>query len=143
MLQIVILLGWVLALVLVVFLATESLRHRRWGRQRRKRALRRQLKFKRHHHFDPKRGRWVRNDDGSVVVDETADDRRLVLILVGCLLLIVWEGYWISEIIERFSRATHPLQLPYGFLLFMLVGVPLAVYLYFRRRLRRSVRIPI
>jgi hypothetical protein len=143
MLQIVILLGWVLALVLGVFLATESLRHRRWGRQRRKRALRRQLKFKRHHHFDPKRGRWVRNDDGSVVVDETADDRRLVLILVGCLLLIVWEGYWISEIIERFSRATHPLQLPYGFLLFMLVGVPLGVYLYFRRRLRRSARIPI
>jgi hypothetical protein len=143
MLQIVILLGWVVALGLVVFLATESLRHRRWGRQRRKRALRKLLKFKKHHHFDPKRGRWVRNDDKSFVVDQAADDRRLVLILVGCLLLIVWEGYWISEIVERFSRATHPLQLPYGFLLLMLVGIPLAVYLYFRRRLRRSARIPI
>ena len=143
MLHIAILLSWVVALGLVVFLATESLRHRRWGRQRRKRALRRLLKFKKHHHFDPKRGRWVRNDNASFVVDQAADDRRLVLILVGCLLLIVWEGYWISEIVERFSRATHPLQLPYGFLLLMLVGIPLAVYLYFRRRLRRSARIPI
>jgi hypothetical protein len=143
MLHIAILLSWVVALGLVVFLATESLKHRRWGRQRRKRALRKLLKFKKHHHFDPKRGRWVRNGDESFVVDQAADDRRLVLILVGCLLLIVWEGYWISEIVERFSRATHPLQLPYGFLLLMLVGVPLAVYLYFRRRLRRSARIPI
>jgi hypothetical protein len=143
MLQIVILLGWVLALGLVVFLATESFRHRRWGRQRRKRAFRKLRRFKKYHHFDPKLGRWVRNDDGSVLVDEAGDDRRLVLILVGCLLLIVWEGYWISEIVERFSRATHPLQLPYGFLLLMLVGVPLGVYLYLRRRLRRSARIPI
>ena len=143
MLQIAILLGWVVALGLVVFLATESLRPRRGGRQRRTRALRQRLKFKKHHHFDPKRGRWVRNDDKSFVVDQAADDRRLVLILVGCLLLIVWEGYWISEIVERFARATHPLQLPYGFLLLMLVGIPLAVYLYFRRRLRRSARIPI
>ena len=143
MLQIVILLCWVLALGLVVYLATESLRHRLWGRRRRRLAARRLLKFKKHHHFDPKIGRWVRKDDGSVLIDQAGDDRRLVLVIVGWLLLIVWEGYWISEIVERFSKATHPLQLPYVFLFVMLVGVPLAIYLYVRRRIRRSARLPV
>ena len=143
MLQIVILLCWVLALGLVVYLATESLRHRLWGRQRRKLAARKLWEFKKHHHFDPKLGRWVRKDDGSVLIDQAGDDRRLVLVIVGWLLLIVWEGYWILEIVERFSKATHPLQLPYVFLFVMLVGVPLAIYLYVRRRIRRSARLPV
>ena len=74
-----------------------------------------------------------------VLVDEVIEDRRLNLVVVGLLAFVLWEGYWIWEIAQRYSE-THRLQLPYVFLFFILVVIPLAVYLFIRRRIRRSMR---
>ena len=67
-----------------------------------------------------------------------------MLMILGWLLFVPWEAYWLLEIVERFYKTTHPWQLPYVFLFFMLVVVPLAGYLFIRRRIwRRSARLPI
>ena len=63
----------------------------------------------------------------------------------GYVLLVLWEGYWILDVADRFAKAATPLksQLPYYFfLLFVTVGIPLAAYLAARRLLRRSVSSP-
>jgi hypothetical protein len=78
------------------------------------------------------------------VIDEPSEDRWLMLTILGWLLFVMWERYWLSEIVERFSTSTKPLQLPYPSLFFFLVVVPLAVYLFFRRRRRRQrARMPV
>jgi hypothetical protein len=141
MLQIVTILGWLIACGLLVHLAMQAIRHRFHGRRRRSLAARNLREFKKHHHFDAKRQRWVRNLDDIVVVDEAREDRRLLLTLLGWLLLLLWEGYWIYEIVERFSNAARPLQLPYMFLFFMLVVIPLTIYSFARRRMRRRLTI--
>jgi hypothetical protein len=56
-------------------------------------------------------------------------------------LFILWEAYWLWEIRARFVE-TGRLQLPYVFLFFILVVVPLAWYLFLRRKLRRLAMIP-
>ena len=108
------------------------------GRQQRKVAHKKLRDFTRHHRFDERQQRWVRKD-GVVLVDEVIEDRRLNLLVVGLLAFVLWEGYWIWEIAQRYSE-THRLQLPYVFLFFILVVIPLAVYLFIRRRIRRSMR---
>jgi len=144
MLQIAIILGWIIAFGLMVHLVTQALKHRRLGRKQRKLAFSKIREFRRHHHFDVKRQRWVRNVDGVVIIDEANEDRRFMLALLWWLLFVLWEGYWLLEIAERFSKTTHPWQLPYVFLFVMLVVVPLAGYLFIRRRIRRrSARLPI
>ena len=137
MLQIVTILGWLIACGLVAHLALQAMRNRFYGQRRRSLAARNLREFKKHHHFDAKRQRWVRNLDDVIVVDEASEDRRLLLMLLGWFLLLLWEGYWISEIVERFSNTSRPLQLPYVFLFFMLVVIPLTIYLFARRRMRR------
>jgi hypothetical protein len=144
MLQIVIILGWLLAFGLAIHLAARALKHRLLERQRRRLAFRKMREFRRHHYFDRKRRRWVRNVDGVALIDQAAEDRWFMLAFLGWLLFVLWEGYWISEIVERFRNFTHPLQLPYVTLFFILVVVPLAVYLFFRRlRRRRLARFPV
>ncbi|HME29303.1 MAG TPA: hypothetical protein VKE53_05510 [Pseudolabrys sp.] len=143
MLQIVVIFGWLIAFCLMAYLATRALKHRLLGRNRRKLALRKIREFRRHHHFDEKRQQWVRKIDGVALIDEAGEDRRLGLALIGWLLFVLWEGYWLLEIAERFSKASHPWQLPYVFLFFILVVVPLAGYLFIRRRMRRSARLPV
>jgi hypothetical protein len=141
MLQLVIILGWLVAFGLMVRLAVRALKHRLLGRRQRKLAFRKLREFRRHHHFDEKRQRWVRND-GVIYVDEASEDRRFMLALLWSLLFVLWEGYWVLEIIER-SKTAHPWQLPYVFLFFILVVIPLAVYLLIRRRMRRlSAQLP-
>jgi predicted membrane protein len=67
MLHIAIILGWLIAFCLILYLATQAIKDRLLERRQRKRALRKIRKFRRHHHFDEKRQRWVRNVDGVVV----------------------------------------------------------------------------
>ena len=67
MLHIAIILGWLIAFSLMLYLATQVIKDRLLERRRRKRALRKTRKFRRHHHFDEKRQQWVRNVDGVVV----------------------------------------------------------------------------
>ena len=104
---------------------------------RKKHALRTAREFRKNHHFDPKQKRWVRNVDRVALIDHSAEDRRIFLIVIGGLLFILWEGYWVLEIREQYV-ARGRLELPYVFLFFMLVGVPLALYLFLRRKLRRT-----
>ena len=139
MLPVLLTLAWIVAIACMVYLAAHAIRNRWYARRRRKAHNKVVRKFKRHHHFDQKRQHWIRNVDGEVVVvDEDAEDRRLFLTFVGWILLIAWEVYWILEIIERFKTTKTPLQLPYFFLLVIMVVIPGSIYLYFRRRLRRS-----
>src|SRR5262249_55425014 len=74
--------------------------------------------------------------DGVVVVNDDREDRRLIYTFVGWALLIVWQVYWLLEIVERFRTTTTPLQLPYFFLFVVMVLIPLAIYLFFCRRFR-------
>jgi hypothetical protein len=143
MLQIVIILGWLVAFAMVMYFAPQAIKHRLLGRRQRKLRFRKVREFIKHHHFDRKRRRWVRSVDGVEVIDEASEDRWFMLTILGWLLFVVWEGYWLSEIVERFSMSTKPLQLPYPSLFVVLVVAPLVVYLFFRRRrMRRSARIP-
>jgi hypothetical protein len=142
MLHIVIILGWLIAVCLAVYLATRAVKNRLFGRRRRKQTLRKIRKFRRHHHFDETHQRWVRND-GAVLIDEVSENRRIDLVVLGLLVFVLWEGYWLWEIAQRFSETTRPWELPYVFLFFILVVIPLAIYRYIRRRMRRLVRQPI
>jgi hypothetical protein len=137
MLSILITIGWLIAIACMVYLAAQAIRNRFYARRRRKVRNREIREFKKHHHFDQKSQRWVRNVDGVAMVDEAAEDHRLMLTLLGWISLIAWEVYWIWEIVERFRTTTSPLQLPYFFLFIVLVGIPLVIYLFFRRRMRR------
>jgi len=83
----------------------------------------------------------VRNVDQVALIDHSAGDRRIFLIFIFWLLFILWEGYWVSEIYEQYV-ARGRLELPYVFLFFMVVVVPLALYSFLRRRLRRVAIIP-
>ena len=140
MLPIVIILAWLVAFGLAAYLVTHAIKRRLLGRRRRRSEFRKLREFRRYHYFDQKAERWVRKVDGVKLIDEVAEDRRFRLIFFGWILLVLWEGYWLLEIAERFSGSTRPLQLPYVLLFFILFVLPLAVYLFFHRRLRRSAR---
>ena len=143
MLQIVIILGWLVAFGLVMYFAPQAIKHRLLGRRQRKLRFRKVREFIKHHHFDRKRRRWVRSVDGVEVIDEASEDHWFMLTILGWLLFVVWEVYWLLEVEERFRNSTRPWGLPYPSLFFVLVVVPLAVYLFFRRRrMRRSARVP-
>ena len=141
MLQIVNVLAWLIALGLAVYLATRAIKHRLLGRQERRRALKRIQEFRRHHHFDDKRQYWVRNVDQAALIDDSVKDRRFSLKFIGWLLFILWEGFWFWEIRAQFVESGR-LQLPPVFTFFVLVVVPLAWYLFLRRKLRRLAMIP-
>ena len=57
--------------------------------------------------------------------------------------VILWEVYWGLEIHEQYVGRAGRLALPYGFLFFMTVVLPLTLYLFLRRRLRRVAIIPV
>ena len=139
MLNIMLILTWIVAFGLAMYLATRAIKFRLRGRQQKKLERRKLRDFTRHHRFDERQHRWVRKDDGVVLVDEVIEDRRLNLVVLGWLAFVLWEGYWFWEIAQRYSE-TNRLQLPYVFLFFILFVIPLAVYSFIRRRIRRSKR---
>ena len=135
MLYIVIVLAWLIALSLAVCLASTAIKRRLSGRKEGKRAQKRAKEFRSSHRFDEKRRYWVRNVDQVALNDHSVEDRRIFLTVVGWLLFILWEGYWVLEIREQYI-ARGRLELPYVFLFFVMVAVPLAWYLFLRRKLR-------
>jgi hypothetical protein len=141
MLQLGLVVAWLIALSLAIHLATKAIKARLLGRRVRKQALKTAREFRKNHHFDPKQKQWVRNVDHVALIDHSAGDRRIFLIFIFWLLIILWEGYWVSEIYEQYV-ARGRLELPYVFLFFMVVVVPLALYSFLRRRLRRVAIIP-
>jgi len=130
-----IILAWLIALSLAVYLASTAIKRRLSGRKERKRAQRRAKEFRSSHRFDEKRRYWVRNVDQVALNDHSVEDRRIFLTVVGWLLFILWEGYWVLEIREQYI-ARGRLELPYVFLFFIMVVVPLAWYFFLRRKLR-------
>jgi len=144
MLQIAIILAWLAALGLMIHLATQALKRRLRGGRRERLESRKIRRFRRQHRFDEQRRRWVRKHDGMIVTSQAHEDHWFRVMIFGWLLFILWEGYWISEIVERARYTKGSLQLPYGFLFFMLVIVTLVVYWVCRRKMRRqSARLPI
>ena len=142
MLQIGLVLAWLIALSLAIHLAITAIKARLLGRRVRKQARKTAREFRKNHHFDPKQKYWVRNVDKVALIDHSAKDRRIFLIVIFWLLFILWEGYWVSEIYEQYA-ARGRLELPYVFLFFMVVVVPLALYSFLRRKLRRVAIIPV
>ena len=80
--------------------------------------------------------------DQVALIDHSAEDRRIFLIFIFGLLFILWEGYWVLEVYEQYV-ARGRLELPYVFLFFMVVVVPLSLYSFLRRKLRRVAIIPV
>jgi hypothetical protein len=134
MLYIGIVLAWLIALSLAVYLASTAIKRRLSGRKERKRGQKRAKEFS-NHRFDEKRRCWVRNVDQVALIDHSGEDRGIFLTVVSWLLFILWEGYWVLEIREQYI-ARGRLELPYVFLFFIMVVVPLAWYLFLRRKLR-------
>ena len=142
MLQIGLVVAWLIALGLAIHLATTTIKARLLGRRERRRTLKTAREFRKNHHFDPKQKRWVRNVDQVALIDHSAEDRRIFLIFIFGLLFILWEGYWVLEVYEQYV-ARGRLELPYVFLFFMVVVVPLSLYSFLRRKLRRVAIIPV
>jgi GT2 family glycosyltransferase len=140
MLQILIIVGWVIAAGLLVYLVPQAARHRLISRSRKKSTIWNAKELEKHHDPDEKRQREVTLDrvTSSATREESYYYRRGVTI-IGYLALFLWEGFWISNISDRFKLSTNPFQLPYFFLFVVLVGIPLAVYLFSRRIIRRSI----
>jgi hypothetical protein len=142
MLQILIIFGWLMAFGCLLYLAAESLKIRfSWFRRNRAAGSKTRL-FKTIDPFARKRERPAQNIEVEIppAPHEARGNFPRGIRPLGYVLLIVWEGYWISEVAERFAQSANPLQLPYFFLIFVMVGVPLAAYLVTRRLLRRSVQ---
>src|SRR5215467_6510926 len=101
MLQIGLVVAWLIALILMIRLAARAIKARRSGRRERNRALKAAREFREDHTFDPKQKRWVRNVDRVALIDHSAEDRRIFLLVIFWLLFILWEGYWVLEIREQ------------------------------------------
>lgn len=128
---ILIILGWLIVLGCLFYLAADAGKNRLRERREKKAAARKIQEFKKRHHYDEKRRQWVRKSDGVVLPDASDDFRSLTPF--GYLALVVWEIFWAAEI----AATPHLSQIPYLFLLAMMVGVPFAV-----RGLSRSVLWP-
>ena len=60
--------------------------------------------------------------DQVALIDHSAENHRIFIIVVGWLLFVLWEGYWVLEIREQYVTRGR-LELPCVFLLFMRVDV--------------------
>ena len=56
--------------------------------------------------------------------------------LFGWVVLLLWQGYWVVEILDQFKKSDNPLQLPYFFLFTVMVVIPYSVYWFSGRRKR-------
>src|SRR5690349_1148309 len=113
MVQIGLVVAWLIALSLAIHLAIKAIKARLLGRRERRQALKTAREFRKNHHFDPRQKRWVRNVDQVALIDHSAEDRRIFLIVIFWLLFILWEVYWGLEIHEQYVARAGRLALPY------------------------------
>ncbi|MGE5163641.1 MAG: hypothetical protein ACM3IH_06405 [Sphingobacteriales bacterium] len=139
MLQIVIIFAWLLAIGCMLYLVKEMIKGRLQARRQRKLAIRSAIRSYRRQQFIENRRRLMQRSGGVVLSapNEAAADRPQVQRLFGWIVLFLWEGYWVVEIVDQFSRSSRPLQLPYVFLFIVMVAMPYGVYLISRRAIRR------
>lgn len=139
MLQILIIFGWIIACVLLVYLAVDAVKHRLIGQRRVKSTTEKDEGFNKQQDSDKSQhGTNLDRVVSPVIHHIDSHYYRRGITIMGYLALFLWEIFWFSEISDRFRWTANPFQLPYFFLLTVLVGVPLAVYLVSRRILRRS-----
>jgi hypothetical protein len=119
---ILIILGWLVVLCCFIYLAADAGRIRLHERREKKAAARTIREFKKQHYYNEKRRHWVRKSDG-VVLPDANDDFRRNITPFGYLALVLWEIFWAAEI----AATPHLSQIPYLFLLAMMVGIPFAV----------------
>jgi hypothetical protein len=152
MLYIIIIIGWVITFGCFVYLAPQAIKHRLFYEDQNKVTNKKFWGLRRRHQFDERSQKSVQNLGGAVPPKESealpkeseasVRYRRRRVALFEFLMLLLWEAFWISEIVERFSESSKPFQLPYFFLFVVLFGFPLAVHLYLRWIVEHSVHSP-
>jgi hypothetical protein len=146
MLNFLIIAGWLLAILCMLYLAKELMKDRFHARRARKLAIRNAIRAQRREQFMENRRRWAEINTGVIQARpaeaQAAFDRRQKQNqrLFGWVVLLLWQGYWMVEIIDQFKKSDKPLQLPYFFLFVMMVVIPYSIYWYSRRRGRRARR---
>ena len=130
MLNILIIIGWLLAICLMLYLAKELVKNRFHARRERKLAIRNAIRAKRREQFMENRRRWAEINTG-VIQPRPAEAaayaehrQKQNQRLFGWVVFLLWEGYWIVEIVDQFKKSDHPLQLPYFFLFIVMVDIP-------------------
>jgi hypothetical protein len=126
--------GWLVVLGCFFYLSVDAARSRLHERRARKDAARKIQDFKKDHYYDEKRRKWVRKCDG-VVLPNAIDDIQGNVMLFGYLMLVLWEIFWIVEI----AATPRWSQIPYLFLLVMMIGLPFAIRALWRRIQRFAV----
>ena len=146
MLNILIIIGWLLAILCMLYLAKELVKDRVHARRERKVAIRNAIRTKRREQFMENRRRWAEINTG-VIQSRPAEaaaniERRQKQNqrLFGWVVLLLWEGDWIVEILDQFKKSDKPLQLPYFFLFVVMVVLPYSVYWFATRRSRLERR---
>lgn len=139
MLQILIIIAWLIAIGCMLYLVKEMIKGRLQARRHRKLAFRSAKRSYRRQRFIQNRRRLMERSGGVVLSapNDAAADRSQIPRLFGWVVLILWEGYWLMEIADQFSKSAHPLQLPYFFLFIVMVAMPYGVYLISRRAIQR------
>jgi|EndMetStandDraft_7_1072992.scaffolds.fasta_scaffold303498_1 hypothetical protein len=146
MLNFLIIAGWLLAILCMLYLAKELMKDRFHARRARKLAIRNAIRAQRREQFMENRRRWAEINTGVIQARpaeaQAAFDRRQKQNqrLFGWIVFLLWEGYWIVEILDQFKKSDTPLQLPYFFLFIVMVVIPYAVYWFQGRHKRRARR---
>ncbi|HET7805862.1 MAG TPA: hypothetical protein VFL53_16615 [Pseudolabrys sp.] len=146
MLNIVIIIGWLLAICCMLYLAKELVKDRFRARSERKLAVRNAIRARRREQFMENRRRWAEINTGVIqprpaeaaasVKHRQKQNQRLF----GWVVLLLWEGYWILEIVDQFRKSDNPFQLPYFFLFIVMVVIPYCVYWFSSRKSRLARR---
>src|ERR1041384_5119073 len=119
--------GWLLAILCIALLAKDLIKARRLTNPARAERRRRRLWL------------WRRRSvtQQPVIVEDPAvtDDVNIRPWIrpAGVVAFLLWEAFWISEIFERSSQTDRPLQLPYVFLLVVMIGIPAGAYYLSRK----------
>jgi len=142
MLNILIIVGWLLAICCMIYLAKELVKDRFRARSERKLAIRNAIRARRREQFMENRRRWAEINTG--VIQARPAEAQAILDrrqkqnqrLFGWVVLLLWQGYWVVEILDQFKKSDNPLQLPYFFLFTVMVVIPYSVYWFSGRRKR-------
>jgi hypothetical protein len=146
MLNILIIFGWLLAICCMLYLAKELVKDRLHARKERKLAIRNAIRARRREQFMENRRRWAELNTGVIqprpaeAATKVERRQRQNQKMFGWVVLLLWQGYWIVEIIDQFRKSDNPFQLPYFFLFIVMVVIPYSIYWFSGRRRRLARR---
>ena len=111
MLNILIIIGWLFAICLMLYLAKELVKDRFHKRRERKLAIRNAIRARRREQFMENRRRWAEINTGVIqprpaeaaanVERRQKQNQRLF----GWMVLLLWQGYWMVEIVDQFKKS--------------------------------------